>query len=200
MHLLVEVRTPAFAIILDAKRFDLALVQDPINTGFGDSGKSVKAFPRSSFIDMLRKGLGGPGLSGIAEVLWLRAGHADKPGLRLAGDLLLATATFANIEEVLDGIPSERVGYFLIHSPAVCRLTPTSSAIAVADLPASFRSRIFALWAIRTGGIPEILIIICSPQNTLPRCPIKQKGRHQVAVLLIDVVLIDIKNYILLHL
>ena len=48
-------------------------------------------------------------------------------------------------------------------------------------------------------SIPEILIIICSPQNILPRCPIKQKGRQQVAVQLIDVVLIDVKNYIVLH-
>ena len=33
----------------------------------------------------------------------------------------------------------------------------------------------------------------------LPCCPIKQKGRQQVAVQLIDVVLIDVKNYIVLH-
>ena len=104
MHFLVEVWIPAFAIILNTKRLNLALIQDPINTGFRDGCKPFKTRFNSIFIDMLCKSLGSSGLGSVTIVFRLCAGYADQPGFRFTGDFFFTAAAFVYIKKIVDGI------------------------------------------------------------------------------------------------
>lgn len=106
MYLVVEVRITTLAVILNAKRLNLALIENTIHTEFYDRSKAVESGINSSFINMICKRLGGPCFNGIAKVFQLSTCNTNQPDLCITGNFLFTTTPLLNIKKVIDGFIS----------------------------------------------------------------------------------------------